>query len=186
MDRRLKLQKRALTMESSPVSHQAAIGSDHAMTGNDDTYGILPIGQSNRARHTSNLLRLHFIRDRFAVGDVPECIPGPNLKIAPIEQNGEVKFFERASKISVQLFRSFREWTDRRVPCGVSRILRIAEMQANQRRTVRNRLKGANRTIVNGIIFHMIFSKDFHKCIAAQGRQLSAVANAWQGLLACS
>src|SRR5208282_635925 len=98
-----------------------------------------------------------------------------------MKNDREVELLERSCKISTQLLEGFRERHYRRIGRRRTRAALITKMQTNECGAVRDQVDDANGTFVIAVVFHELFSRDFHKCIAAyerQGRQLSASARA--------
>ena len=59
--RRFELQQGALTLDTSAVYNQTAIGADHAMARHNNRQWVLAICQSDGARDTSDFRRLRLV-----------------------------------------------------------------------------------------------------------------------------
>src|SRR5579859_965587 len=98
-------------LQAAAEARQRAVGTDDAMTGNDDGNGIASIREADGARAVgiANALGELTIAPGFAEGYFCELAPHPLLKFAALHFQGQIEFAPSARKIFFQLAHGGRE-----------------------------------------------------------------------------
>lgn len=91
----LQPQQCPLAVEAAGIAGEAAIGTDNAVTGNDNRDGVAPHGTAHRLRRAATDAASQFaVGHRLSVGDSKQGLPNTLLEWCASQQKvwGEIRF----------------------------------------------------------------------------------------------
>lgn len=98
-------QQPCFDLDTTVIACQSAVCADHPVTGDDNAYGIMVICTANctDGPGASNTTGLLSIGNGLPIGNGLQGVPTADTEIRAIHEQGQVKNFQAASKISGQL-----------------------------------------------------------------------------------
>ena len=158
----LELKQGAFAMEATPISSEAAVGTDHSMARNDDADGVVSVGQPHRPRGSgpADLACDLPIRRGLSIGDIEQGSPDSPLERGSLESEGDVELGELAIEVGLELVDGVGEchWTVAPAVLVGWRVRLVGHSQIGDRLAVTSHRERADRAV------HGATEGDAHGC----------------------